>query len=69
MQAMSISTRDTVFDNYRGSLQVFDAIRGNTVSGLGAVGSDIMIYKGFFGFVEIRASGSLDSRIYDIIWM
>jgi hypothetical protein len=61
------SDQDTVFTHHHGFLQVFGVSRGTTVTFLGAVGSDIRIYKGFFCFGEVRASAGLNSHVYDFL--
>jgi hypothetical protein len=63
------SAEDTVFTNHHGALRVYRVIHGDTFTILGAVGSDIAIYKGLFGFAEIRASSGLNTDIYDLLIM
>ena len=64
------SDQDTVFTHHHGSLQVYGLNRGTTITILGAVGSDIRIYKGLFCFCELRVNAGLDSKVYefDILW-
>jgi hypothetical protein len=64
------STQDTAFSSSpAGELRVYPAALGETFTFLGAVGSDIRIYKGLFAFLEVRAGAGLDSQIYDITLM
>ncbi len=64
------STQDTTFSvSAGGELRVSRTALGETFTFLGAVGSDIAIYKGLFAFLEVRASAGLDSQIYDITLM
>ena len=64
------SAQDTVFGSSNlGDLAVYHTIRGKTFTILGAVGSDIAIYKGLFAFGEVRASTGLDSSVYDLLIM
>jgi hypothetical protein len=64
------SAQDTVFNtNKMGELYIWHTVRGQTLTILGALGSDIAIYKGLFAFGEFRASGGFDSHVYDVLIM
>ena len=59
--------QDSVFSIRQTGTIVSHDISGSTTTFLGAAGCDISIYKGFFVFGEIRASGGSNTHIYDIL--
>jgi len=63
------SDQDTVYTHHHGYLLVSSVYRGTAVTFLGAVGSDIRIYKGMFCFGEIRVSARLQTVVFGLSMM
>ena len=63
------SDQDTVYTYHHGNLEVLHVNRGTALTILGAIGSDIRVYKGLFCFGEIRASASVKSIVFGLTLM